>query len=107
MKLIDICGEIVDVENGLLNGTIDFTYDNLMSAMKGRHPMEILDDILADVYMPLVSKKPVSDMQIEVLISKLTDFQKNFKVNLRKPIKKLKEYLEEHTGGGSIGSIEG
>ena len=102
MNLIDICEEIIEIEDGLLNGTIDFQYDNLMSVMKGGHPMEFLDNILADVYMPLVSNKPVSVKQIEILILRLTDFQNDFKVNLKKPIKKLKNFLKEHPGEGSF-----
>ena len=47
MTLYDICTEIAEIEDGLYYGDIDFSYDNLMSAMKPGHPADILDDILS------------------------------------------------------------
>jgi len=42
MTLYDICMKIAHIENGLADGSISFTYDHLMAAMKPGHPADIL-----------------------------------------------------------------
>ncbi len=51
-KLDSICRNLADIEIGLMNGEIEFVYDNLSSAMKAGHPSEIMDGILSTIYYP-------------------------------------------------------
>lgn len=96
MKLFDICDEVAQIEGGLMYGTIDFAYDNLMCAMKCGHPAEILDDILADVFWTSHDGGEPTEEAITELIEGLEDYKKCFKVKeLAKPIRELKKYLED------------
>lgn len=96
MKLSDICQEILAIEEGLDCGTIAFSYDNLASAMKCGHPVEIFDSIIAEVFWDIqAGKEPEKDKLENVLIG-LKRFKRSFKVKeLSKPIKDLNTYLSE------------
>ena len=95
MSLRDICEKIIDIEEGLMYGQINFQYDALMSAMKPGHPMEILDQILAEIYFTVLSDKEPSKEELENVIKNLKDFVKCFKVKELKPIiKDLSEYVK-------------
>ena len=94
MTLYEICNEIAMVENGLAYGMINFSYDNLMSAIKPGHPADILDDILAIIGWDVFAGKiPENEKVIEVLEG-LRGFVECFKVeDLNKAITHLEEYL--------------
>ena len=94
MTLYDICMEIAEVERKLDEGEIPFSYDNLMSAMKVGHPVEILDEILATIYYDVVLAGKTPPMEkVKETLSGLKRYQRTFKVDLKKPIKELEEYI--------------
>lgn len=94
MTLTDICKEILAVEEGLDCGTIAFTYDNLASAMKCGHPVEIFDSIIAEIFWDVQEGKEPEKSKLENLLKGLKRFKRSFKVKeLSKPIKDLDAYL--------------
>lgn len=95
MTLHDICMEIAEVERKLDYGEIPFSYDNLMCAMKPGHPVEILDDILATIFYDVCANKTPDLKKVKKTLSGLEKFQRTFKVDLKKQIKKLKDYIKE------------
>ena len=102
--LYEICEEVVDIEEGLMFGTIPFSYDNLMSAMKPGHPMEILDSILATIFFDVQAGKEPPREKIEETLKEFRSFKNAFKVKeLNKPIKDLTEYLKNMGGEENVG----
>ena len=98
--LSEICEEVIDIEEGLMYGTIPFYYDNLMSAMKPGHPMEILDEILATIFWDVQSGKEPPRENIEETVKMFRDFKNTFKVKeMNKPIRELNEYLKQMDSG--------
>lgn len=96
MTLIDICKDLLTVMEGLQEGTVLFTYDNLASAMKFGHPVEILDDVIADFVFAVMDGKEVDQKTVENVLKGLKRFKRSFKVKeLAKPIKDLSSYLSE------------
>lgn len=96
MKLSDICQEILAIEEGLDCGTIAFSYDNLASAMKCGHPVEIFDSIIAEVFWDIQAGKEPEKDKLENVLKGLKRFKRSFKVKeLSKPIKDLSTYLSE------------
>lgn len=96
MKLSDICQEILAIEEGLDCGTIAFSYDNLASAMKFGHPVEIFDSIIAEVFWDIQAGKEPEKDKLENVLKGLKRFKRSFKVKeLSKPIKDLNTYLSE------------
>lgn len=94
MNLNDICQEILAIEEGLDCGTITFTYDNLASAMKCGHPVEIFDSIIAEVIWDVSAGKAPENSKLENVLKGLKRFKRSFKVKeLSKPIKDMEEYL--------------
>lgn len=94
MKLNDICQEILAIEEGLDCGTIAFTYDNLASAMKCGHPVEILDNIIAEVFWDIQAGNEPEKSKLENVLKGLKRFKRSFKVKeLSKPIKEMEAYL--------------
>ena len=90
-----ICEEVVDIEEGLMFGTILFRYDNLMSAMKPGHPMEILDSILANIYFTVMSGKEPSMDKMEDTLKQFRGFKNAFAVKeMNKPIRELSDYIK-------------
>lgn len=95
MTLQEICMEIAEIERQLDYGEIPFTYDNLMSALKPGHPVEILDDILATIFYDVTAGKTPDLKKVKKTLSGLESFQRTFKVDLKKQIKDLKQYIAE------------
>jgi hypothetical protein len=94
MTITDICKEIMAIEEGLDCGTIAFTYDNLSSAMKCGHPVEIFDNIIAEIFWDIQAGKEPEKSKIENVLKGLKRFKRSFKVKeLSKPIKDLEAYL--------------
>lgn len=99
MTLNEICAEILSIEEGLDCGSISFTYDNLASAMKCCHPVEILDDTISLIFWDLQEGKNPRREKIEEVLKGLKRFKRAFKVKeLSKPIKDLTQYLSETEG---------
>ena len=98
MTLLDICQKVIEIEGGLLNGEISFVYDNLMSAMKGGHPMEILDDILANIFWDVQAGREPSEKALKKTLKELKSFKRAFKIKeVLEPIKMLEEYIANLT----------
>lgn len=96
MKLNEICQELLAIEEGLDCGTISFTFDNLASAMKCCHPVEIFDNIIQEVFWDIQAGKIPDRAKVEELLKGLKQFKRSFKVKeLSKPIKDLTQYLAE------------
>ena len=94
MSLNDICQELIAVEEGLDCGTIAFTYDNLSSAMKCGHPVEIFDSIIAEIFWDIQAGKEPEKDKLESVLKGLKRFKRSFKVKeLSKPIKDMEAYL--------------
>lgn len=94
MTLSEICEKVIAIEDGLLNGEISFVYDNLMSAIKGGHPMEILDDILANIFWDVQAGKIPPEKALKKTLKEMKSFRRAFKVReLSEPIKLLEEYI--------------
>ena len=94
MNLNDICQEIIAIEEGLDCGTIAFTYDNLSSAMKCGHPVEIFDSIIAEIFWDIQAGKEPDRVKLESVLKGLKRFKRSFKVKeLSKPIKDMEAYL--------------
>ena len=90
-----ICEEVVDIEEGLMFGTILFRYDNLMSAMKPGHPMEILDSLLANIYFTVMGGKEPPMEKMEETLKNFKGFKSAFAVKeMSKPIKELSDYIK-------------
>jgi hypothetical protein len=94
-KLYNICKEIAQIEEKLMYGEIEFSYDNLMSAMKCGHPAEILDDALSIIGWDVFAGKEPPIEKIEETLKGLKRFQKTFKVDMKEIIKNLQEYIDE------------
>ena len=96
MNLNDICQEILAIEEGMDCGTISFTCDNLASAMKFGHPVEIFDSIIAEVFWDIQAGKQPEKNKLENLLKGLKRFKRSFKVKeLSKPIKDMSAYISE------------
>ena len=96
MNLKDIFQEILAIEEGLDCGTIAFTCDNLASAMKRGHPVEIFDSIIAEIFWDMQAGKEPEKDKLENVLKGLKRFKRSFKVKeLSKPIKDLEAYLNK------------
>ena len=96
MNINEICTSILDVEKDLLEGKIQFTYDNLACAMKFDHPGWELDDILAEIFFDARAGKDPDREKVENVLKGLKRFKRAFKVKeLSKPIKDLTQYLAD------------
>lgn len=95
IKLYDICQKIGEIEEKLMYGEIEFSYDKLMSAMKCGHPAEILDDVLSIIGWDVFAGKEPPIEKVEETLEGLKKFQATFKVNLKEIIKDMKAYLDE------------
>ena len=82
-----------------MTGEIPFTYDNLMSAMKPGHPMEILDNILAEIFWDVQADKELPLEKIIHVRDQMKAFKKVFKVTkLNAAIKEMTAYIVEKGG---------
>lgn len=94
--LFEICENVIEIEEGLMYGMIDFAYDNLMSAMKPGHPMEILDSILATIFFDVQAGEEPPREKIEETLKGFKAFKQTFKVSeMSQPIKDLTNYLKQ------------
>ena len=95
MTLYEICNDIAIIEEKLAYGEIEFSYNKLMSAMKPGHPADILDDILSTIGWDVFEGKEPPIEKVKETLAGLESFQATFKVDLKQPIKNLKEYIAE------------
>ena len=95
-QLTEICRGVLAIMEGMMEGEISFTYDNLASAMKYGHPAEILDDILQPVCFSLEDGILPDPKSVEKLLKDLKRFKRSFKVKeLTDSIKGLESYLKK------------
>ena len=95
MELQTICNEVLAIEEGLMYGTIPFAYDNLMSALKPGHPMEILDEILSEIFWDVQAGKEPSLEALKSTLNNFKEFRMVFKVqNMSAPIRHLAAYIK-------------
>lgn len=93
-KLTQICSDLAEIEMGLMEGEIDFSYDNLMSAMKPGHPCEIMDGILSNIYYPAMGGKEPPMETMEKTLKDLNGFAKAFKIKeMKTPLQELADYI--------------
>lgn len=96
MDLNEIVNCILNVIEGLFDGTISFNFDNLASAMKYDHPGCMLDEILAEIFFDVRAGNLPEREKVENVLKGLKRFKRAFKVKeLNKPIKDLTQYLSE------------
>lgn len=93
-KLNLICDDLIKIETGLMYGTIVFSYDKLMCAMKPGHPADILDDILSGIYYDVIAGGTPELDRVKNVLEGLVDFREAFDVKELTPvIKKLRNYV--------------
>lgn len=96
MTLQEICSEIAEVEQGLENGNVQFTYSKLMRAMKPGHPADLLDDILSMVAWDVEAGKVIETDRVKQWADALTDFAEEFNIEeLDAPIQHITEYIKK------------
>lgn len=96
-KLKEICYRIAEIENDLMFGQIDFSYDRLLTVMGAGHPADILDSILAPVFWPASVDANVNDEAVRILYKNLTTFKNDFRIKELTPIiSDLRALLEEN-----------
>lgn len=96
MTLYDICKEVSEIEEGLACGSIRFTYDNLMCAMKPGHPADLLDDVLSEIGWDVFSGKDINLERVKTWLEDLTGFKEDFEIEeLSNPIEHTQEYINE------------
>ena len=94
-KLDQIVSALAGVEMDLMNGMINFSIDNLSSAMKPGHPCEIMDQLLSPIYYPVVSGKEPPIETMEIALDNLKGFMNAFKIKeMKKPLQELAEYID-------------
>lgn len=94
LSLKGICGQILNVEHGLMYGTIRFSYDNMMSAIKPGHPADILDEILSLIYFDVIADRTPTIENVKTVSHDLKEFKKCFKVkDLNIAIESLDNYI--------------
>ena len=97
-KLDSICSELAGIEIGLMNGEIEFVYDNLFSAMRPGHPCEIMDGILSKIYYPTIQGKELPLETLEKTLGELKEFAGAFQVKeMEEPMEKLAAYIQQYS----------
>lgn len=86
-NLENIKNDIMDLFRGLMQGSIDYSFDNLHCAIK-TDIGEILDDIAGEVVLNIDLGKEVTEEQLKKLSSDLISFAKEFKVKEAREIAK-------------------
>lgn len=98
-RLDRICSDIANVALDMMEGKIDFKYDNLMSAMKPAHPCEIMDGIFQEVYFSVVKRQEPPIEKMEKTLHELEDFNEAFQIKeLTKPLEEFAEYIKDRKG---------
>ena len=96
MSFKTICMEILAIAEGMEEGTVSFTYDNLSSAMKMGHPAEFLMEALDEVFDEIQNETIPAKGKAASLLKSLKRIQRSFKIKeLASPIKSLTAYLEQ------------
>ena len=97
-KLDSICSKLAGVEIGLMNGEIEFVYDNLFCAMKPGHPCEIMDGILSKIYYPTIQGKELPMETLKTTLGELQEFTKAFQVKeMEGPLEELATYIQQYS----------
>ncbi len=95
-KLDSICRNLADIEIGLMNGEIEFVYDNLSSAMKAGHPSEIMDGILSTIYYPTIQGRELPLERLRSTLRELKEFAERFQIKeMDEPLKELAAYIRQ------------
>lgn len=94
-KIIKICESLADIEMRMDNGELPFECDNLHSAMKLGHPVEILDEIIAPCYYDVMGGKKPTLAKVKKMHKQLKTFQRAFKVNISTIIREIAEYIAQ------------
>lgn len=97
MTLYEICNDIAVIEEKLAYGEIELSYNKLASAMKKEHPADTLDKILSIIGWDVFAGKEPPIEKVKETLAGLESFQATFKVDLKKQIKNLKEYIAERS----------
>ena len=71
--------EIMELFRGLMNGTIDYSFDNMHSAMK-TDICEIFNDIAEDFVMNIMLGQEITKEQLQTLHDNLVTFGEEFEV---------------------------
>ena len=101
--LKEICFELMEIEENLMYGVIDFKFDRLMAAMKTEHPAMIMDSLMVPVFIPAINDIPVGIDLVKKMYTDLTNFAGEFGVKeMKKPLKSLKDYIIEQDGDPSF-----
>ena len=80
-----ICNDIAEVVQDLMfNDDISVSYK-----------ADILDDILSIIGSDVAEGIEPELSKVELMLSKLIEFQEGYVVDLREPIKSLKQYIKE------------
>ena len=97
-ELKQICREVLAIEEKLMYGQIAFEYDNLMCALKPGHPMEILDDMLSQIFWDVQAGQEPSLESLRTTLVDFKEFRTAFKVNeMTRPIRELEEYIKKQS----------
>lgn len=94
-RLDKISRALAGIEMDLMNGDIEFSYDNIMSTMKPGHPSEIMDGILSKIYYPAMQGKEPPMETMEQTLLDLREFAEAFAIKeMYSPLKELADYIE-------------
>lgn len=96
MTLYEICNEIAIIEERIAYGELELSFNKLASAMKKEHPADTLDKILSIIGWDVFAGKEPPIEKVKETLAGLESFQRTFKVDLKNPIKNLKEYITEN-----------
>lgn len=81
----------------LAQGEIDYSCDNLVSAMKPGTPADLLDDILSMVGWDVFAGKKIEKERVSEWKEALEGFRNDFQIKeLDEPIVHIREYLKKH-----------
>lgn len=97
MTLKEICKQVAEIEMELAQGGIDYSCDNLASAMKPGAPADLLDDILSMVGWDVFAGKEIEKERVSEWKEALEGFRNDFQIKeLDEPIVHIREYLKKH-----------
>ena len=97
MDLYDICQKIANIEEGMFNGSIEFSCDDRLMFVLKIHPAEALDAILSPVGFPVFAGQDVSIEDVEEMKEDLIGFMEDLEVTeLEEVINDLETYIKEN-----------
>lgn len=95
MTLKEICTEVAEIEEGLMYGSVEASYDALASAMKPGTPADLLDDVLSMIGWDVFAGKEIETERVKEWKDALQGFRNDYQVEeLDEPIRHVTEYLE-------------